>query len=386
MNGIIPFLSFLIKNWKFLLLNFLICCVFAGVYAFCIATKQYMSSTTFIPTKTSTGMLSLAQLGLPEITSGSDVSPDQISIIFGSVTLRKAIIEKFDYYRKYKLEKSPNPLKLALKRLDKDLEIQTVEKGSLGVTEILSFTINCFHTSPDTAFMIADFTYRYIDSVINVISTAKANETKMFINSQLTDAKTRLDSIQVAFNTFQKENKAYEIPQQLRLTMDAYGELKSRYLANEIKIKSLSREMQYGSAEIVLLKKENAILLDKLNSLESNKTSDVLIGFENYSDLLPKFTNLYRDLETQTKLVAFLTQQYEEARIKETKDISNLILIDKPFVPQYKERPKRAFLLIGIILVYYSILLSILTMFFFTKTNLLKSQFYNDLITNLSKK
>lgn len=345
-----------------------------------------MSSTTFIPTASNNSMLSLAQLGISNLTSNSEVSPDQIEIIFQSITLRKTILEKFNYYRKLKLEKSPNPLKLGLKALSKDLEIETSEKGSLGVTEILSFTINCYHTSPDTAYMIANFTYHYIDSVITTISTAKANETKKFINLQLIEAENKLDSIQIAFNTFQKENKAYEIPEQLKLTIEAYGDLKSKYLSNEIKIRTLSKEMQYGSPEIALLKKENAILFDKMGSLERTKSSDVLIGFDNYSDLLPRFSNLFRELETQTKLVSFLTQQYEEAKIKETKDISNLIVIDKPLVPQYKARPKRIFLLLGIVFVYSSIFIALLTTYFFYKNHFLKSRFYYDLKSNISKK
>jgi len=386
MNSIIPCLTFFVKKWKFLLLNFVLCVSFASVYAFFVAKKQYMCSTTFMPATASKSMLSLAQLGLSDLGSNSDVSPEQIKILFGSVTLRKEILERFNYYKKLKLEDSPNPLKLGMKALEKDLEIETTEKGSLGVTEILSFTLKCYHSSPDTAFLISQFTYQYLDSVITKISTSKANETKKFINAQLIMAESKLDSLQIVFNSFQKENKAYEIPEQLKLTISAYGELKAQYLANDMKIKSLSKEMKYGSHEIELLKKENAILFEKMRSLEKSTNSDVLIGFDKYSDLLPRFTNLYREVETQTKLVAFLTQQYEEAKINEAKNISNLVVIDRPLVPQYKERPKRAYLLASIVVVYYSMFIALLLCYFFYQNYLKKSKFYNEFIADLSTK
>ncbi len=385
MNIFIPFLVFLLKKWKLLSLNLVICIALAVVYSFFIAKKQFMCSTTFIPNSASKSILSLAQLGISDLDNGSDVSPDQIKILFGSVTLRKQIIENFNYYKKLNLENSPNPLKLALKAINKDLVLETTEKGSLGVTEILSFNIKCYHSSPDTAYQITQYAYSYLDSIITKISTSKASETKKFIHNQLLVAENNLDSLQKDLNSFQKQNKAYEIPEQLKLTIKAFGDLKAQYLLNEIKIKSLSKEMQTNSPELLNLKKENSVLSEKMNSLEVNNGKDVLISLNKYSDLLPRFTNLLREVETQTRLVAFLTQQYEEAKIKETKDISSLIVIDKPLLPQYKERPKRVFLMAQIFAIYYSMFLAIMTLYFLFHNYFKKSSFYNEFIESFSK-
>lgn len=385
-NVTVPFVIFFLKKWKLLVINLILCCILAFVYAFFIAKKQYMASTTFIPMSSSKSVLSLAQLNLSDLTSGVEVSPDQIKIIFESVTLRKEILERFNYYKKLNLEKSPNPLKLGMKALEKDLLWETSEKGSLGVTEILSFQFSCYHSSPDTALQITQYIFHYIDSVITKISTSRAYETKTFIANQLTMAEQKLDSLQFALNLFQKENKAYEIPEQLKLTIVAYGELKSQFMANEIQLKSLSKEMASGSPELAVILKENRILAEKMKSIEKDNSSNILIGFEKYSDLLPQFTNFLREVETQLKLVALLTQQYEEAKINESKQISNLIVIDRPMLPQYKERPKRIFLLVSIVAVYYAIFISVLSVYYFY-TNLLKnSNLYNEIIAQLVKK
>ncbi len=380
MQLFVGILVFLIKKWKFLLFNVLLCVTLAYIYSFHIAKKQFLSSVTFLPINTSKSALSLAQFGLSDLENGSDVSLDQIKIIFGSTSFRRQIIEKFDYYRKFKLEKSPNPLKLALKMIDKDIVLETTEKGSLGLTEIQSFTIKCFHSSPDTAFMIAQFTFRQLDSILSKISSSKANETKVFINSQLTAAELVLDSLQLKLNIFQKENKAYEIPEQIRLTIKTYGDLKAQSLANDLRIKSLQNDMYSNSPELAALQKQNSLLRDKMRGIENSNASDVLIGFDKYSDLLPVFTNLLREIETRTRLVAFLTQQYEEAKIKENKVISNLIVIDKPLLPQYKERPKRVVLLVGIIFIYYSMLLLLLSILYIYRNYWTKTQFYNEFV------
>lgn len=380
MNILIPLTIFFCKKWKLLLINLILCIIFAVVYAFFITEKQFVCSTTFLPDSPSQNLSSLTQLGITGLgNTNSEISPNQIAIFFESVTLRKQIIEKFDYYNKYKLEKSPNKLKLAIKAINKDIVLETSERGSLGITEILSFTIKCYHTSPDTAYQITQFIYTYLDSTFKKISSFKAFEQKQFVEGQLVIAKRSLDSMQSALNNFQKQNKAYEIPEQLRMTIGAYGDLKAQHLANEVKISSLSKEMSQNSPELITLRKQNSVLYEKLRSLENNKGSDVLIGFDKYSDLLPQFTNLLRDVETQTKLVAFLTQQYEEAKIKEKKDISSLILVDQPLRPQYKERPSRLLLTAEIILAYFSIFTAFLVLYFIFRNYIKKSIFYSEI-------
>ena len=354
-------------------------------YCFFLTKTQFLSSAVFITNQDNKSSFNFLPVNIPELTNGSDFSPDQIQILFESISIQKQILEKFNFYNKYKLEKSANKLKLSLKMLQKDINLETTEKGSLGITDILSFSIKCYHTSPDTAYMMAQYSFDLLDSAITKISSSKANRTKNFIACQLTAATNALDSLQHTYNEFQKRNKAYEMPEQLKLTIGAYGDLNAPYQANEIKINSMLTEMQSNSPSIIALKKENSILLEKMRNLEAKNNTDILIGFNKYSDLFPQFSNLFRNLETQTKLVSYLTQQHEEAKIKEAKDISSLIMIDKPLISQYKERPKRILLLVEILVIYFSTLFALLSLIYIYKNFIKKSSVYNEIITNLKK-
>jgi capsule polysaccharide export protein KpsE/RkpR len=59
-------------------------------------------------------------------------------------------------------------------------------------------------------------------------------------------------------------------------------------------------------------------------------------------------------------LVVYLTKEFENARLEEQKNISNLIVIDPPRMPEYKARPKRLLLTVKIIFIYFLSLFCVL--------------------------
>ena len=98
----------------------------------------------------------------------------------------------------------------------------------------------------------------------------------------------------------------------------------------------------------------------KICSDIKEKDPDILIGFEKSAEMFPHYTNFLREIEVQNKLILLLTQQLEEAKLKEARDISPLKIVDSPFIPEYKARPKRILLCIGIVGVYLIFLFSII--------------------------
>ena len=84
-----------------------------------------------------------------------------------------------------------------------------------------------------------------------------------------------------------------------------------------------------------------------MNELEYGGT---VIGLEK-SNLFPvlaeipelgvELIRLKREVEIQNTLFVFLTQQYEEAKIKESKDTPTVQILDYPKIPNLKSGPKR---------------------------------------------
>lgn len=373
------FVILVIKKRKFLIINFIIISIVALLYSEFIAGKQFMSSITFLPPFEEKSILSFLSDKVNLSMSTVDIIPQQITTIFESKTFRRKIVEKFDYYEKYKSKESPNKFELTLKRLKKDLVMETDEYGSFGMTNPVSYTIKLYHTSPDSSCEIVLYIFSVLDSIIRNISIDRGRRNREFILSQLNHNKNVLDSLQNKFTKFQKEKKIYNIPDQLRLAMKSYGEVKAQFLANDIKIKSLLHNYDESYLVILSLQKENQVLKSELRKIEKRSQPDIVVGLEQSADLIPVYTNHMRGLEVQNKLILLLSQQLEQAKLKEANDISSLRVIDPPFIPEYKARPKRAFLCIGIVGVYFSLLLIGFFLNHFYKIFIKKTQLFHEI-------
>lgn len=379
------FILFLIKRWKFIIINAVIGMTAAVIYTFFFAEKQYASSITFLPPFEERSLLSMIPGNTLGSFNSSDIVPQQINSIFFSKSLRMHIIERFNYYEKYELVDSPNKFERALVRLNKDLLIDIEELGSLGMTKPLTFTITSYHTSADTCYNIIRFTYTLLDSMIREIGIDKGSRSRMFIEAQLQKNKNILDTLQENFKNFQIQHKAFNVPNQLQLTLSSYGQLKAQVLANEIKINTLKNEYNDNYPLLVNLREENAVLNTKLKAIENMQQPDVAIGLFKSAELLPTYTNFIRDIEVQNKLIVLLTQQLEEAKLKESRDVSSLKIIDQAFRPEYKARPRRLLLCAAIFSVFFIFLLIIMFGYHFFYSYVTKTPLYYEISNYLKK-
>ncbi len=349
-----PYLIILLKRRVTILCHFIFICVLAALYAFVIVKKQYRSEVVFFPplsNENTIGISNILGFSAPSLFSPG-IMPEQIETVFWSKELRSKIINRFNLYRNYKLEKKKNRFENALRILKKSLILESNEKGGFAYSQILSFTIICYHTSPDTAKLMADYTYYLVDSTIKKISIDRASRNRSFVEQQLESNKMKLDSLQTEFAKFQRENKAFDIPEQLRLSLSTYTTLKSEELFNDLKLKALENDFNANTPEILDLKLQSRIIKEKLKKIEYGYETEVLPSLELSTKLLPEYFNMFRDLEVQNQLIILLSKELEQAKLQEARNVSPLIILDSSRVPEYKAKPKRL-LLIAMIVVPY---------------------------------
>ena len=356
-----PYILLVFRRRKLLAAHAVFIGIASVIYAFFIAKLEYSSSITFLPPVSTSLALPISPAGVNLLSSESyDIMDDQIVSVFKSNTLKRQIIEKFDLYRKYNLTKNKNKYVLAANRLDKNLGIETMEKGFMSYSKILSFTITAYAFSPDTALLMTQFAFFLLDSAVQSISTERARANRIFIGSQLSDNKARLDSLQKALQLFQVKTKMIDVPEQMKSSFKTYADIKAKVILNEIKLQRLKSMFSSELPETKDIEKTINIYQDKLNHMEKDTTADPFPSFSKYRTSYPEYSNLTRDIEVEDFLVVYLTKEFENARLEEQKNISNLIIIDPPRMPEYKARPKRLQLAIKIVFFYFLSLFCVL--------------------------
>lgn len=355
-------LRFIHRNIPLLAINFVLILGVAIFYSFYFVKKEYVSSLTFLAPQENSSISNLLQIGGMGTLKSNDIMPQQIESIFGSKTLKRQIINRFNLISRYKLTKSPNSFEQAVKRLNKDMLLDINEMGSLGMSTPLSFTISCYHTSADTSHQMVKYSFELLDSTIRNLSVSSAKRNREFIESQLALNNRILDSLKDEFGRYKIENKLYDIPTQLQMSLSSYGQIKTRILTNDVEIKNLMQNMTERAPQIRTLKSENAILKRELQKIEQTENPDIFIGFENSVKLNPEVNRYEKDITVQERLLILLSEQLEDAKIAEAKNLSVLRLIDFAYVPEYKIRPRRAILMSSIVAAY----MTLLTLLLFT--------------------
>jgi hypothetical protein len=381
---LVPYLLILLRRRWFICINTIVGAAVGYLYAFYIVIPQYQSSITFLPPSQKNSMLSLMPASLiGGALSTNDIQPEQILSIFGSQSLRLRIIDKFNLFEKYKVKDKPSRHKVAFQRLEKDLTIQSNEIGTLGLSRMISYSIAAFHTSPDTAELMVRYGFALMDSAVSAISVELGRRDRCFLESQLAYHKHSLDSTQTAFRSFQLSRKAYDLPGQAKSSMKSYAQIKANYLMNDYRLQMLLMDHQPDHPDVQSLQNANTVLKSTLAKIESDSFPSVGISLSLAAELAPEFVNGYRDIKTQELIIIFLTQQLEQARIKEARTVSILSQIDPSIKPLYKARPKRIFVAAGITGLYLILICAIILLQHFYTTHIIHTRAYHEIIDAL---
>jgi len=88
-------------------------------------------------------------------------------------------------------------------------------------------------------------------------------------------------------------------------------------------------------------------LNQKLNNLKTQPGFAGNFALNDASAVAVEYIRLYTDFETLTKVKAFLVSMLEKIRSDEVKSIQSLLVVDKAIPPDKKDKPKRAYIIIG---------------------------------------
>lgn len=347
---LVYYLIVLLKRLKLLIAVFFIVSIVAFAYAFFIVEKKYRSQLTFLPPLKESRISSVIQGLNLDMLSGASISSEQIVEIFDSKSFKGKVIEEYDLINKYKLQQHPNKFEKALDGLEEDLTLELSEIGGIGFSTIISFTIAALHTSPDTCHEIVQYAFFLLDSTVKELSIDLARREREYVEIQLKKNKSKLDSLQKDFHKFQVKNKAFDVPEQIYLSLKNYAMIRSEIMSNSIKLAALETDFQSNFYEIKRFREMNSLLNNKLNQLEKKTKPDIFPGLEISPELYADYSKYLVDLETQRQLIVFLKKELEQSKLKEARNFSSLYIIEFPLIPEYKFKPKRIYIMAIIIM------------------------------------
>lgn len=383
--SLLDILIVLAKNKLRLFLHFLFCTVIAVLIAI-LLPKTYKSELTFIPQGDSrSGLMALVGEGVGgDLLSGMSFKKQHYVEILKSREVKEQLIDEFDLISVYEFQDRPNGLDLTLKALEKKVQISEVAEGGLGVTDILSVKITALDKSPQRASNMCNRLYELLIDKVEKFNKNKYNKIVTFVEEYREKMYLQLQEEREILKTFQNVNKVYDIDAQVSAVINELARLKSELLATELELKLARRSNSSQSSTILILKEKQKNLIGKIREVEKGAHNNtIFLGLSKSVDLSFSYLDKKSSVMTMQKYITLLDQQILQAKTKYEKSAAEIYLLDKARPAQWKYKPKRALVVLGIIFVYMLIIVIDLLLLHFVKIEMQKETSFTNKVREL---
>ena len=351
----------LLKKWqKNIIVNICVITIVTVVFSL-IMPKTFTAVAVLMPPQSTSGNTFQSDSVNPLIPlSGlfgnfTDESMNLISIV-QSRTVMEKVITKFNMIEFYKVDN----IEEALEDLEDAAEFEIEEEGTIHIS--IAVETGWLHFNEDEIVakqLCADITNAFVselDELNKKLNVERASFYRKFIEERYLQNIKDLHTAEDKLKNFQETNNLVSINDQTAAVIESASIIKRKILLDQIQLEIYKDAFNPEHSKLEQLKKEIEEFKFKLNELQNgsiNESSEdkLFLTIADIPALGLTHLRLQRELEIQTELFKFLTMEYEEAKIEEAKDIPTVQVLDVAKVPERKSKPRRALLVISILLV-----------------------------------
>lgn len=315
-------------KYKFYLIIFFFIIVIITLIMYFIAPKKYLSTAILFPTKSSSISQSIISQNNQKkdiLAFGEDTELEQLIEISSSDFIKKRIIEKYDLFNHYKIDKNS---KFAYTNVSNKLESNV----SIKKTQNMAIKLSVLDESPDTAALIANTIINLIDTTFNNIQHERAIRAFEIVEIELNEQRAKIKRIED--------------------TLSVLADL------GVIDIKTQISSL--GEIQKVAIEKGNTQMIDDI------KKQIAIINKYGNSQLI--FT---AQLSEEVKQLSIIEGKYREAIVDLQQELPNTYVVNYPSVPERKYEPNFYNLLIINLLI--GAIISLVAIMILSKISLIKN-------------
>jgi uncharacterized protein involved in exopolysaccharide biosynthesis len=294
-----------------------------------LAPKEGGAGSLFSGLAGSALLQQVPMLSVPSFTPNRDM----LMSILRSRTLAQTVVERFGLQERYRVRF----LEDAIGRLQRTTSVSASREGVVSV--------KVEDADPRIAAEMANFYIEQLDRLVARYGTGEAGRQRGFLTEQVARAKADLEIAEAALRQFQERNRAISLQDQTRGAIEAAARLKGEVMAAEVQLEVVRNFATDGNPEVVALRRRIDEMKRHLDQLQYG--SDVSRGRRDFAVPFPKvpevgieLVRLTRDVKVGETVVTLLTQQLEQARIAEAKDLPIVQVLDRAVPAERHSRPR----------------------------------------------
>jgi len=340
-----PFLIWALL-YRFRIIIFLIS-LFVGLGTYTYLYFQpnwYSASVNFVPPKRQISSLegaississTLKDIGLQKL-SGKSESYSFTTILF-SRTIKDSLIKEFSLATLYDIPDTN--YKLLYTTFDENYDVALEVEGN--------YVVSCLHTDRHVAVKMANRVLQLSNSISREMDVKEATTQRVYLEQRIGQLNSAVDRLTDSLASYSKRTLLFSPLDQGTALAEAYGEVKSQKLKQEILYDFF--KSQYGPDDPRSLAQKDIInnIAAKISSIENTSGFAGNFALKDAAGVAGKYLRMYTEIETFSKVKAFLLPLLEQARLDETRNVPSAYILDTAIPAFEKSKPRRTLISAG---------------------------------------
>ncbi len=273
--------------------------------------------------------------------AGTDLglkNPNDIYVaMLESRTVEDKLISKFDLGSVYDRQK-PTEIR---KALEGATDISSEKSGVI--------TIAVEDKDPKRAADMANSYIEELRTLTQTLSVTEASQRRLFFQQQLEQAKAALSDAEVSLRDTQQRTGMIDLSAQARAIIQSIGTIRGEIVAKEVQLQGMRTFATEDNPTYVLLRQELAGLRDQLAKLERSEeggNGNPMLATAKVPTAALEYVRKLREFKYRETVFRLLAQQFEIAKLDESKEGAVIQVLDGAVIPDKKSSPLRALIVI----------------------------------------
>jgi capsule polysaccharide export protein KpsE/RkpR len=273
--------------------------------------------------------------------TGVKTTGDLFIGVLNSRTVQDDLISKFDLRKVYGVRSWAD----AREKLADRTDIASDRKSGI-------ITIKVTDRSPQRAAAMGREYVSELNWVMSQLNTSSAHRERVFLEGRLRQVKEDLEQAEKDFGEFASKNATLDIRDEGKTMVEAAGSIEGELIASQTELEGLKQIYTDENVRVRSVQARIEELRRQLRRIGGKSGAPVNAESLDDASIYPSIRELpllgvsYSDLLRRTKVeeavFATLTQQYEQAKVSEAKELPSEAVLDPPDVPEKKSFPHRA--------------------------------------------
>jgi capsular polysaccharide biosynthesis protein len=337
--------AMLLKHKYWIISITILSTLISGFIAFTYLENEYKSTINVVPPQNTGNAMdnaigsisgALKDIGLTKL-GGSGGESYSFIVVLTSRTVMDSIINEFDLPKVYDIP--AKEMSLVRQKFEENLEVNYERDGN--------YFISVWDKDKDRAANMANRYVEIANSLAIKIYREEVAINKRNMEERMNSTDSVIKAITDTLQKFSRRTQMFYPTEQASALSKSLAEMKSEEIKYDMVYDyyvNLYGKDDYTTQSVLGMKEKMA---QKISEAMTKPGFAGNFTLDNAAKEGIEFMRLYAELETYSKVKAFMMPMIEKNKLDETKKMKNLIVLDKAIPADRKDRPKRSLIVAG---------------------------------------